>query len=159
MVLAYLITFRTYGTWLHGDDRGSIDRVHNKFGTPALPGNPQRLRLNITRLKSPPVVLTQGQRHAVEAGIRETCAFRRWELWTVHVRTNHVHAVVFARCEPGRILIALKANATRKLRESGSWQGTKGPWAKHGSTKYLWTEKDVLNAVTYVEYDQGEPLS
>src|SRR6185369_556860 len=22
--LAYLITFRSYGTWLHGDDRGSI---------------------------------------------------------------------------------------------------------------------------------------
>jgi hypothetical protein len=24
--LAYLITFRCYGTWLHGDKRGSIDR-------------------------------------------------------------------------------------------------------------------------------------
>ena len=25
--LAYLITWTTYGTWLHGDDRGSFD--HN----------------------------------------------------------------------------------------------------------------------------------
>ena len=32
--LAYLITFRTYGTWLHGDARGSVDREHNVFGTP-----------------------------------------------------------------------------------------------------------------------------
>jgi len=24
--LAYLITFRSYGTWLHGDERGSVDR-------------------------------------------------------------------------------------------------------------------------------------
>ena len=24
--LAYLISFRCYGTWLHGDERGSIDR-------------------------------------------------------------------------------------------------------------------------------------
>lgn len=31
--LAYLITFRTYGTWLHGDERGSVDKNHNKFGT------------------------------------------------------------------------------------------------------------------------------
>jgi len=31
--LAYLITFRWYGTWLHGDERGSIDRFHNKFET------------------------------------------------------------------------------------------------------------------------------
>jgi hypothetical protein len=27
--LGYLITFRCYGTWLHGDDRGSIDRKAN----------------------------------------------------------------------------------------------------------------------------------
>ena len=25
--LAYFISFRSYGTWLHGDQRGSIDRV------------------------------------------------------------------------------------------------------------------------------------
>ena len=24
--LAYLITIRSYGTWLHGDERGSMDR-------------------------------------------------------------------------------------------------------------------------------------
>jgi hypothetical protein len=24
--LGFLITFRTYGTWLHGEDRGSVDR-------------------------------------------------------------------------------------------------------------------------------------
>jgi hypothetical protein len=28
--LAYLITFRCYGTWLHGDSRGSVDRFHNR---------------------------------------------------------------------------------------------------------------------------------
>jgi len=27
--LAFLITFRTYGSWLHGDMRGSIDRYNN----------------------------------------------------------------------------------------------------------------------------------
>jgi len=26
---AYLITFTTYGTWVHGDERGSVDREHN----------------------------------------------------------------------------------------------------------------------------------
>jgi hypothetical protein len=24
--LAYFISFRTYGTWLHGDERGSVNR-------------------------------------------------------------------------------------------------------------------------------------
>jgi len=32
--LGYLITCRTYGTWLHGDARGSVDRDHNVYGTP-----------------------------------------------------------------------------------------------------------------------------
>src|SRR5688572_30293307 len=37
----YHITFRAYGTWLHGDSRGSVDRFHNRFGTPRLPRNEQ----------------------------------------------------------------------------------------------------------------------
>src|SRR4029077_14507206 len=37
--LAYLITFRAHGTWLHGDRRGSVDRFHNRYGTPRIPPN------------------------------------------------------------------------------------------------------------------------
>jgi hypothetical protein len=32
--IGYLITFRSYGTWLHGDERGSVDRNHRAYGTP-----------------------------------------------------------------------------------------------------------------------------
>jgi hypothetical protein len=31
--LAYLISFRAYGTWLHGDRRGSVGHFHNRYGT------------------------------------------------------------------------------------------------------------------------------
>lgn len=37
--MAYLVTFRAYGTWLHGDKRGSVDRFHNRFGTPRIAHN------------------------------------------------------------------------------------------------------------------------
>jgi hypothetical protein len=37
--LAYLISFRTYGTWLHGDNRGSTSRKQNKYGTPRIAPN------------------------------------------------------------------------------------------------------------------------
>src|SRR5712691_1996686 len=30
---AYLITFRCYGTWSHGDERGSMRRKHHLSGT------------------------------------------------------------------------------------------------------------------------------
>jgi hypothetical protein len=32
--LAYFISFRAYGTWLHGDKRGSIDRFNNRYRAP-----------------------------------------------------------------------------------------------------------------------------
>jgi hypothetical protein len=34
--LAYLITFRCHGTWLHGDERGSVDRFHNRYKSPCI---------------------------------------------------------------------------------------------------------------------------
>ena len=35
--VAYLLTFRSYGTWLHGDRRALVDRFHSIYGTPRLP--------------------------------------------------------------------------------------------------------------------------
>jgi hypothetical protein len=55
--LAYLITFRCYGTWLHGDDRGSVDREHNVPLTPLIEPNAARRRSAMARLKSEPVGL------------------------------------------------------------------------------------------------------
>lgn len=155
---AYLITFRGRGTWLHGDNRGSVDRAHNRYGSPVLPSNVQRRKLNRSRLKNPPVRLSSKQRHAVETSIRETCKIRKWNLWTMNVRTNHIHSVVTAQCKPEIVLAALKANATRELREAGCWKSDDSPWADRGSRRYLWTDEDVVNAIAYVEYDQGEPL-
>ncbi len=37
--LAYFMSFRTYGTWLHGDKRGSTDRFHNQYGAPFIEPN------------------------------------------------------------------------------------------------------------------------
>ena len=63
--LAYFITFRTYGTWLHGDKRGSVDRFHNRYGSPRLPPNKLREKYSRSLLKRPPVRLTGKQRKVV----------------------------------------------------------------------------------------------
>src|SRR6266508_2630033 len=92
--LAYLITFRCYGTWLHGDARGSVDRFHNRYGTPRIPASEEWQRHNERQLNDEPVTLTAEQRQSVEEAIREVCKFRGWRLRAINVRTNHVHAVV-----------------------------------------------------------------
>jgi len=156
--LAYLVTFRTYGSWLHGDNRGSVDRTHNKFGTPRLRPNPLRENYERQLLKRPPVILTKPRRDAVERGIRDTCRIRKWRLWALNVRTNHIHTVVSADCNSKKVRATLKANATRSMRESGCWKSESTPWAEKGSRRFLWTEKDLLDAINYVLYDQGDPL-
>jgi hypothetical protein len=109
----YLITFRSYGTWLHGR-AGSVDRFHNVYGMPKLPGSQKRKQYNQRLLAQSPVKLSARKRAAVLSAIRETCEIRRWELWASNVRSNHVHVVISASCKPKVILNALKANATAK---------------------------------------------
>ena len=156
--LAYFISFRSFGTWLHGDQRGSVDRFHNVYGTPRLGPEPARERYECSIMTRPPVRLNSKQRAAAEKGIRETCQFRQWTLWAVNVRTNHVHVVVTANCSSKKARSVLKANATRVMRESGSWLSDKTPWARGGSRIKLFTEKELNAAIDYVLYDQGEPL-
>ena len=156
--LAYLITFRCYGTWLHGDERGSVDRFHNQYGAPYFPPNDARQQQSETRLKHAPVVLDEEQRESVSQAIRETCDLRKWLLRALNVRTNHVHAVLSTDVRPELTLNALKANATRSMKEAGCWNGDLSPWARNGSKLYLWTEEELANAIAYVVEDQGEPL-
>jgi hypothetical protein len=96
--LAVFITFRTYGTWLHGDARGSVDKFHNRFGTPKLA--PNKLRENYAKslMKQKPVRLNQLQRRVTHEAIREICNEKNWILWAINVRTNHVHTVVTVDC-------------------------------------------------------------
>ena len=157
--VGFLITFRCYGTWLHGDKRGSFDRDHRIYGTSGLPPSAMRRQHDRELLKQPPVRLNFGQREKVEFAIRDTCAIRRWKLYTVNVRTNHVHAVVSATKKPEAVLSALKANATRTMREANVWESELSPWSLGGSTKYLWDDRELADAIAYVECDQGEPLA
>jgi hypothetical protein len=89
-----MITFRTYGTWLHGHERGSIDRKHNVYGTPRLDPNPNRERAEALQLRSPPIILNVAQRGIVEKAVREVCRYRQYALLALNARTNHVHAVI-----------------------------------------------------------------
>jgi len=157
--LGYLITFRCYGTWLHGDERGSIDRYHNVHKSPYLPPSGSRQIVAQQLLKSKPVTLNAQQRQSVEKAIREVCNYRRWFLHTLNVRTNHVHVVVLiGSSKPERALNAFKAYATRRLRIDGLWKEAHSPWADRGSKRHLWNEEGIARAIDYVMNGQGGAL-
>ncbi len=154
--LAYFISFRTYGTWLHGDQRGSIDRFHNQYRSPYIPANERWRDYNERRQKGKPLILRAKERTSVKAAIRETCRIRKWSLLALNVRTNHVHSVVSANRRSDLVLNAFKANATRQLREDGLWIHPFSPWADKGSRRKLWNELSIARAIDYVLYGQGD---
>jgi REP element-mobilizing transposase RayT len=144
---------------LHGDERGSTDRFHNRFKSAHLPGSDRRRDLSQRKLKSPPVLLDAPQRQSVDSAIREACAYRGWQLHALNVRTNHAHSVVsIGSTKPERALNAFKAYATRRMRRDRNWQLPHSPWADRGSKKYLWNERSMALAIDYVISGQGGPL-
>jgi len=156
--LAYFISFRSYGTWLHGDKRGSIDRFHNRSGDPYLPPNETWQRHNYKQLRADPFILGGRERRSVRRAVGETCNIRKWNLRALNVRTNHVHTVVTANVKPELVLNALKASATRQLREDHLWRHAFSPWADKGSKIRLWNERSVANAINYVLNGQRDDL-
>ena len=157
--LAILITFRSYGTWLHGDERGSVDRHNNTYGAKRIPPSKSWQNYNQKNLKREPVILDAQQRASVRKSIIETCAIRNWSLHAQNVRTNHAHTVVYAGdTSPNAVLVALKANATRQMREDGCWNEKESPWVEKGSKRLLWTETSVLRAIEYVINSQAGDL-
>ena len=157
--LAFLITFRSHGTWLHGGVRGSVSRFRNQYKSPRLPHEKKWLVTNTSRLQDEPVILDGDQRVCVEEAARETCDFRKWHLHAINVRTNHVHLVVaIGDKKPALALNAFKANATRMMNKTGCWNRTYSPWADKGSCRYLWNEKSLARAIDYVLYGQGDDL-
>ncbi len=155
----YLITWTCYGTWLHGDACGSVDRNHNIPGTPYLDENQERRRAHENRLNHPPYQLENRARAIVLRAIRDVCTYRGWELLAVHVRTNHVYVVVTADVTPERVMNDFKAYASRALNRAGMDDQRERRWTRHGSTRYLNDLKNIEAAIEYVLEQQGERMN
>ena len=158
--IAYLISFRCYGTWLHGDDHGFIDRDHNLFGTSYNHADSRSYEeFNRDELKGKPVSLNPQQREVVAKAIYEVCVYKQWGLYAENVRTNHVHVVIgIGYGSSSRALNSLKSYSTKRMREAGLWNREHSPWSRRGSKRCLWNEKSVALATNYVINGQGGPL-
>src|SRR5258708_40223956 len=94
--LAYFITFRTHGSWLHGDERGSVNRHHNRFRTSKIRHELIWLEKNKKRLIGEPINLQCKQRRFVKKAIKETCPNPGVQLLALNARPKHVHTVAAA---------------------------------------------------------------
>ena len=134
--LAYFITYTTYGTWLHGVERGSIIR---KEGTTfSLPPQENLNHYEHHRLKSSPMLLNTSQRKIILDVVIKHCEIRNWRLFAAHVRTNHVHIVVKSSKSIDQTTEEFKSWATRMLRKDGLTNHK--VWTSGSSKKYIFKE-------------------
>jgi REP element-mobilizing transposase RayT len=161
--LAYFITFRCYGTWLPGDERGTVNKYHNQYTTAYMPAD---AKLHANRAKSlceRPYYLDEERREIVKNAIQEVCRYKDWTLYTMHVRTNHVHCLVGAHFPPEIMMAKFKAYASRALNiyEKDDVRKLKQNkrWVRHGSTRYLWTSLELHCVLQYIVEEQGDPMA
>ncbi len=153
--IAYLITFRTFGTWLHGDARGSYSRPQPHRTTYMSPNVPLNEKMQ-NEMKQQAVVLNRHERSIVHEAIVEVCQFREYDLKALNVRSNHSHSVVSKAIKPEKIVNDFKVYATRRLRSEGLFLANLKVWARGASTRYLWKPRQVEAAIDYVLYSQGD---
>ena len=149
--LAYFITFTTYGTWLHGDERGSVER-----GGVHVDENNRRVFFEQSLMKHAPVILTAAQRRIVDETVRRVAQYRGWRLDALNVRTNHVHSVISGDDSGTKILADLKSWSTRELRQRGEFETDAEIWTAGGSAIPRFTEEEWQESVYYVNECQDK---
>jgi REP element-mobilizing transposase RayT len=151
----YFITFVCYGAHLHGEE-GAVDPRHNLPGTPYMEVFRQRVEAERQYMDQAPYLLDAQRRTVVLEAIREVCLHRRWTLLAAHIRSTHVHVIVEGEDRPEKIMNAFKSYSSRSLNRIESHRKH---WARHGSTRWLWKDKDVRRAIQYVVEEQGEAMA
>jgi hypothetical protein len=161
-LLAYHLTWGTYGTRLHGDARKTVDRRNNKFVEPVLGYNEHRWTREKTLLKFPPVLFTITQRVIIESLLPEICQRGGWIHRTGAVGTDHVHEILTSSHDPLTIRRLFKRwlhqsldDRLDDLPDGATW------WAESGSTRWIF-EEDVdyyANALDYVTRQRATPTS
>ena len=96
VAISYFITFTSYGARLHGNETGSVDRLHNLPGSRLLEADERRASAAKALMGQAPYELDARRRELVLQAMVEACSHRGWLLFAAHVRTNHVHAIVGA---------------------------------------------------------------
>jgi len=153
-----LITFRTYGSWLHGDARGSVDRHRNSPTQTRLPPKPAWESYERSRMTMPEVLFTEEQRAVATRAIENLACVRGWHLYATNVRTNHAHVVAGVTGDVRQAVVAMKSAATVALRAAGLMAADAKVWSRGCSVRRLADVVAVRTACRYVIEGQGEGL-
>ena len=148
--LAYHITWGTYGTRLHGDQRGTVERQQNLYREPIVGADERWERVERSLLKFPSRELTLEQRGFVEQTIPSICKRGGWEFVICAAATDHVHCVLQASVDGKDLRKWLKRWTSEAMSERWPLQPGEVWWAECGSVKWVWMTDYFDRATDYV---------
>jgi REP element-mobilizing transposase RayT len=129
------------------------------MGAPFIGPDAEREQDERQTMVQSPYVMDAPRREVVRDAIVEFAKERSWRLWALHVRTNHVHTVITADREAGRLMSDLKARASRDLTLAGLDERDRRRWTRHGSTLHLFEWSKVQEKIDYTLHGQGAPMA
>jgi REP element-mobilizing transposase RayT len=152
MTRTWFFTWRTYGTWLPGDDgfvgyfRDSGKRkILNAPAEEFAPSMPALAKYARSLMPADAVQLTRAQAETVFVQMNETAAVRQWTIDAVAILPTHIHVVfrVPGDPDPSHLLRDWKSYASRALNRThrrNDW------WAERGSMRPIKTNRRWLAA-------------
>jgi REP element-mobilizing transposase RayT len=157
--LAYHITFGTYGTRLHGDERGTVDRGMNHPGDPIIGSDPSWWERERVRMKFAPVELTREQMKFAESVMLAICERGGWTFHTGAGGPDHVHVLLTSDAEGDAVRKWFKRWMGEAL--SARWPREEGAawWAEGGSVKWVWERPYFRNVFDYLERQRASGKS
>ena len=155
--MAYHITWGTYGTRLHGDERGTVDRSMNNFGDPIIGRDGDWHRIESSRLRFPARVLTVEQRLLIENIVPDICIRGGWTFVTTAAADDHVHNIISSPVDGKDIRKWLKRWVSEALNKRWPIEQGQVWWAECGSVKWIWNEDYYRRAADYVRGQRTHP--
>jgi hypothetical protein len=158
--IAYHITFGTYGTRLHGDERGTVCRSENQPGDPIIGSDPTWWMQERNRLTFDPVYLDREKMVYAERVAPDICVRGKWQYHMGAAGPDHFH-ILLTPDDP-----MVEGDAIRKWfkRWLGQEMSKRWPlpdeatwWSEGGSVRWVWTQKYFDNVYGYLARQRATP--
>jgi len=142
-IIAYMITWTTYGTWLQGDKRGYV-----KDGK-ILRENGALLQSNLKRLKNPATRFDTEHCDIVRRAILNKAKEIRQQIYAIAVCSSHVHIVAERTNESIEKVVSYYKNAARIALRGGGFVGR--VWTKGFDKRFCFDRDQLQSRIKYVK--------
>ena len=146
---AYFITFRTYGTWLHGDPRRSYSHRYKRIFEP----NESLNNLRKGNLVNPIVTFSEQERAVLFDAIVEIGLSGKYNVFidAVNVRSNHIHILVTPRSDitMAQLVNIIKNRLSAVVKTFPRFQNYQKIWTSRFSGKIVYSAETWRGLANY----------